>query len=79
MLLFFFGIVPFFHVSKIIVEVANLQNFTIGRFPVSEIYAIGSFVSKEEIRGKIEIRCWSKRACCPYGLSFATCLTHLLI
>lgn len=29
-----------------------------------------SFVSKEEFRGKIEMRCWSKRAYDPYGLSF---------
>lgn len=70
MLCFFFGIVPFFHTSKIIVEVAYLQNFTIGRCPVSEIHAIDSFVSKEDIRGKIEIRCWSKRACSLCGLSF---------
>ena len=30
----------YFYILKIIVEVAHLKNFTIGRCPVSEIYAI---------------------------------------
>ena len=37
---FFFGIVSFFHMLKMIVEVAFLQHFRIGRCSVSEINAI---------------------------------------
>ena len=36
----FFGIVSFFHMLKMIVEVAFLQHFRIGRCSVSEINAI---------------------------------------
>ena len=75
----FFVIISFFLTLKIIVEVAYLQNFTIGNCPVSEIYAIEvsfrrkNFAAKERCDAGVNVL--AVHMVCP----LATFLTYLLI